>query len=617
MSPFTVDKRDIQFVLYEYLDVENRICKLPKFSEFDRETFDMVLETMTKLGTDLLAPLNKVMDREGLQFVDHQVITPPGYKEAYQALCENGLAAPANDAKWGGGGLPMTINTALTEILISASVAFAMTPGLTSAAGHVIEAYGTDAMRSTYLEKMFTGTWSGTMCLTESSAGSAVGDLKTKAKREGDHYLIEGEKIFISSGEHDLTENIVHLVLARIEGAPKGIRGVSLFLVPKFLVNEDGSIGEANNVVCGNIEHKMGIKGSPTCTMVLGADGPCKGWLIGEEHQGIRYMFLMMNEARIGVGMQGLSCAAGSYQEALQYAAERVQGVDVTEMKNVDARRVPIIEHPDVRRNLLTMKAFAEGMRALLYSSALYADLSLDSEDEQERTTAQNMLELITPICKAYCSDWGFHMTELGIQVLGGYGYTQEYPQEQYCRDCKIASIYEGTNGIQALDLLGRKVSGKGGLLFMTWLMRLNDFINDQQEHEAIGPFVKKLEAARDRLSETVMAFQQAGMGGDVYFPVLNATPFLEMFGHIALGYHLCAMGVIADKKLQEILAAAGAKDDAARAKVIEENPEAKFYDGKLHSMRYFVDTYLPKAIGIADTIRAGNRSPLEINFAV
>ncbi len=615
MSPYAIDKRDIQFVLYEYLDIENTICKLPDYSEFDRETIDMVLETMTKLCTDVISPLNTVMDREGLKFENNQVITPAGYKEAYQQLCENGLSAPSNNAELGGGGLPHLINTTLTEILVSASVAFAMTPGLTSAAAPVIEQYGTEELKNLYCEKMNTGVWGGTMCLTESSAGSAVGDLKTKAKRDGDSYLIEGEKIFISSGEQDLTENIVHLVLARIEGAPKGIKGVSLFLVPKFLVDSDGNVGEANNVVCGNIEHKMGIKGSPTCTMVFGSDGPCRGWLIGEENQGIRYMFQMMNEARIGVGMQGLGCAAGSYQEALQYATERVQGVDVKDMKDVDARRVPIIEHPDVRRNLLTMKAFSEGMRAMLYSAAFSADQALHAEDEEDRKKYHSMLELVTPICKAYCSDWGFHMTELGIQVFGGYGYTQEYPQEQYCRDAKIASIYEGTNGIQALDLLGRKVSGKGGLLFMTFLMRINDFINEQEGHETAGPFIKRLAEARDRLSQTVMSFQKAGMDGDMYFPVVNATPFLEMFGHIVMAYHLCEMAVVADAKLQAMYEEAGAKDDAAKAKLLDEHPDAAYYDGKIHSMRFFCDTYLPKAIGIAETIALGNRSPLDVRF--
>jgi alkylation response protein AidB-like acyl-CoA dehydrogenase len=617
MSPFAIDKRDIEFILYEYLDVEQSLCKLPKFSEFDRETFDLVIDTLIKLSNDVIAPLNTVMDRQGLKFENNQVITPEGYKEAYQQLCENGLTAPSNNPELGGGGLPLVINTALNEIMVSASLAFAMTPGLTSSAAHVIETHATAALRDLYCEKMFTGVWGGTMCLTESGAGSAVGDLKSKAKRDGDDYLIEGEKIFISSGDHDLTENIIHLVLAKIEGAPKGIKGVSLFVVPKFLVDDDGNMGQANNVVCGNIEHKMGIKGSPTCTMVFGADGPCRGYLIGEEHMGIRYMFQMMNEARIGVGMQGMSTAAISYQEALQYAAERVQGVDITEMRNVDADRIPIIMHPDVRRNLLTMKAFTEGMRAMLYGAAAFADQALYAQDEELKTNSMNMLDLITPICKAYCSDWGFHMTDLGIQVLGGYGYTQEYPQEQYCRDCKIASIYEGTNGIQALDLLGRKVSGKGGLLFMTYLMRINNFINEHEEHPTVGEYVKKLAASRDTLSQVVMKFQQAGMGGDLYGPILFATPFLEMFGHIVMSYLLCDMAVVADAKLNVILEKAGATEGDARAKLIDENPEAKFYDGKLHSMRFFVDTYLPKAQAIADSIEQDNRSPLEINFSV
>ena len=617
MSPYAVDKRDIHFVLFEYLNIVEKLCKYDIYSDFDRETLEMILETMIKFSGDVLSPLNVVMDREGLKFENNKVITPKGYKEAYQTLCENGLSAPSVNAELGGGGLPQIMNTALTEIMVSGSVSFAMTPGLSSSAGHVIEKYCTKDLVETYVEKLYTGHWAGTMCLTESGAGSAVGDLKTKAIPQGDHYHIEGEKIFITSGEHDLTENIVHLVLARIEGAEKGIKGVSLFLVPKFLVNEDGSVGQANNVLCGNIEHKMGIKGSPTCTMVFGADGPCQGWLIGEEHQGIKYMFQMMNEARIGVGVQGQATAAEAYQEALQYASERIQGVDVTQMRDVDAERIAIIKHPDVRRNLLMMKSFTEGMRSLLYTTAMFADISLFEPDDEKRMKYHNMLELLTPMCKAYCSDFGFRMTEIAIQVFGGYGYTQEYPVEQFCRDAKIASIYEGTNGIQALDLLGRKVSGKGGLLFMTFLMRMNDFVNDQENHEMAGPYVKKLADARDKLSQVVMGFQKAGMEGDFYYPVINATPFMEMFGHIVVSYLLLDMAVLADKKLNAIFKEAGASDDEAKAKIIEDNPDARFYAGKVHSMRFFVETTLPHIHAIAESIMSGDRSPLEINFPV
>ncbi|MBW2702613.1 MAG: acyl-CoA dehydrogenase [Deltaproteobacteria bacterium] len=611
---FAVDKRDIEFCLFEYLKMED-LFKTEKYADFDREAIEMVLDLTIKLATDKIAPLNIVMDREGIGFDKGKVTTPEGYKEAYQALCDAGLVAAAHNPEYGGMGLPHLMATAIGEIMSSASVAFAMNPGLGATAGEVIEVYGTEEMKKLYLEKLFTGEWGGTMCLTESGAGSAVGDLKTKAKKEGDHWLIEGEKIFISAGDHDLTDNIVHLVLARTEGAPKGIKGISLFAVPKVLVNDDGSLADANNVICGNIEHKMGIKGSPTCTMVFGADGPSHGWLIGEESKGIKYMFLMMNEARIGVGLQGQSTAAASYQEALQYAAERIQGVDIAKMKDVDAPRLPIIEHPDVRRMLLTMKAFTEGMRALLYSTAYFSDLMEVHEDENERKNYNSMMELMTPICKSYCSDYGFRMTELGIQILGGYGYTIEYPQEQYCRDAKIASIYEGTNGIQALDLIGRKMTAKGGLFFMTYLTRVNDFINSAKEHARLGEFAGKLEKARDSLVQVAMSVQQAGMSGDIYTPVLNATPFMDLFGTIVMAYHLLEMAVVADEKLEAIYAKAGAEDKEAQTKIIEENPEAKYYDGKLHSARFFIDAYLPHTMALAKTITSGNKSPLEIVF--
>jgi alkylation response protein AidB-like acyl-CoA dehydrogenase len=614
MSPFAIDKRDIQFCLFEYLDVE-QLCKLPKYSEHNRELFDMVIDEATKFAIDVLAPLNPILDEQGAKFDKGKVTLPKECHEVYNKFKEAGWVSPSGSPEFGGQGLPLVLNTSITEIQGSASMAFLMCPGLSRAAGHVVEISGTEDMKKKYLENLYTGEWGGTMCLTESSAGSAVGDLKSKAKKDGDSYLIEGEKIFISFGDHDLCENIVHLVLARTEGAPKGIKGISLFLVPKFLVNDDGSVGEFNHVSCSNIEHKMGINGSPTCTILFGDGGPSRGWLIGEECAGIRFMFQMMNEARIGVGLQGLGAASSSYQEALQYAIERVQGVDMKDMKDVDAPRVPIIKHPDIRRNLLTMKAFVEGMRALVYTTAKCGDLSVHAVDDEIKSHNKLMLDLLTPICKAYCSDWGFNMTSIGIQIFGGYGYTKEFPVEQYCRDAKIASIYEGTNGIQALDLLGRKVAGKGGAAFMTFLNHLNGFVDDNSEHSAVGPYVQKIAKTRDTLTQVVMHFQKVGMDGDFYYPLLHATPFLDMFGTLVMAYFLADMGVVADKKLSAIFEEAGASSDEDKLKVVDENPEAKYYDGKLHSMRFFIDTYLPHAHAIAETIQSGNRSPLDVNF--
>jgi alkylation response protein AidB-like acyl-CoA dehydrogenase len=577
MSPYTVDKRDINFCLYEYLGLEE-MCKLPKYSEFNRELFDMVIDEAIKFSVDVLAPLNIVLDREGVRYQDGMVRVPEACHQAYKKFCEGGWIAPSGDPEYGGQGLPLTLASAVGEIMLGASMAFQTTPGLTKVTGSLLETYGTEVTK-TYIEKLYSGVWSGTMCLTEPGAGSAVGDLKCKAIKDGDHYLIEGEKIFITGGDQDMTENILHLVLARVEGAPKGIKGVSLFLIPKIRINDDGTLAEPNNVACGGIEHKMGMHGSPTCSLIFGGDGPCHGYLVGEENQGIRFMFQMMNEARIGVGLQGL-CVS---------------------MKNVDAPRVPIIKHPDVKRMLLTMKAFSEGMRAMLYFSARCSDLSEHAKDDEEKQKWTQMLELLTPICKAYCSDYGYDMTTVGIQVLGGYGYCNEYPQEQYARDSKAASIYEGTNAIQALDLLGRKVAGKGGLAFMTFLNHLNVFLDEHAKHPTLSGYVEKLQKARDTLTGVVMHFQKTGTE-DPYYPILCATPFLEMFGHVVMSYFLLDMAILAEKKLS-----------ALPEGPIADSPEKTFYDGKLHSARFFIDTYLPKAAAIAETAHSGNRSPLEV----
>ena len=611
---FTVDKRDIQFCLFEYLDIES-LGKLEKYSEFNKEVYDMVLDEAMKVAVDFLDPLNSILDREGLKFEDGKVILPEKFHETYRKFCEGGWTAPSGSPDYGGQGLPMLMNTAVTGIQGAACMAFIMAPGLTRSAGHLIESNCSEEMKNRYMEKLYTGQWTGTMCLTESGAGSAVGDLKTKAIPDGDLYHIEGEKIFITFGEHDAAENIVHLVLARIEGAPAGIRGVSLFLVPKIRVNDDGSLGEFNNVTCSRIEEKMGIHGSPTCTIVFGDSGPCYGHLIGEANQGIRYMFQMMNEARIGVGLQGLGLAEAAYQEALQYARERIQGVDMKDMKDAAAPRVPIIRHPDVRRMLLNMKASIEGMRALLLMTARCADVALYSDDEQERNENKLLLDFFTPICKGYCSDQGFRMTNEALQVFGGYGYTKEYPVEQYLRDAKIASIYEGTNGIQALDLLGRKVAGKGAASFMTFLNMLNNWLEKNSAHPTLGDLVEKIAKARDALTQVVMTFQQKGAAGDFYYPLLHATPFLELCGILSVSYLLVDMALVAQEKLEQIEKEAGVSSDEQRRQQQQENPEARFYSGKLHSARFFCDTYLPHAQAIAECALSGNRSPLEIEF--
>ncbi len=614
MTEFAVDKRDIEFCLFEYLGLED-FSRYDRYKEFNRELYQMVIDESFKLAKEVMDPLNRILDREGLKYENGKVIMPEAFHDAYRQFCEGGWTAPSGAQEYGGQGLPLMVNTAVTGIQGGACMSMIMAPGLTRAAGHLIDTYCSKEIKDQYLEKLFSGKWTATMCLTEAGAGSAVGDLKTKAIPDGELYRIEGEKIFITFGEHDAADNIVHLVLARIQGAPKGIKGVSLFLVPKYRLDANGNPGEFNNVRCSRIEEKMGIHGSPTCTMVFGDGGPCLGMLIGEENQGIKYMFQMMNEARIGVGLQGLGLGEAAYQHALQYAHERIQGVDMKDMKNVDAPRVPIARHPDVRRMLLEMKALIEGMRALLYSTAKYADLSLVEPDEAKRKEAKLLLDFFTPICKGWCSDKGFDVTVMAVQVFGGYGYTREYPVEQYLRDAKIASIYEGTNGIQALDLLGRKVAGKGAASFMTFMNKLNGWLDESSSHPVFGDLVEKIARSRDDLTQMVMTFQKKGAEGDFYYPLLYATPFLEFCGTLSVAKMLTEMAMISHEKLEKL---AGGKLPADKEEIkalCEQNPEAKFYWGKIQSARYFVDRYLPQAHAICESALSGNTSPMDVLF--
>jgi hypothetical protein len=419
------------------------------------------------------------------------------------------------------------VGIAAAEMFVGACCSFTTYPGLTRGAANLIQSFGTPEQKKLFLENMYSGKWTGTMCLTEPQAGSAVGDIKTMAKKDGDHYLIQGTKIFITAGEHDLAENIIHAVLARTENAPPGVKGLSLFIVPKIRVNPDGSLGEPNDVNCGGIEHKMGIKGSATCTLNFGDEGKCHGYLLGQEGQGIQLMFQMMNEARLGVGLQGFALGNLAYLYALKYAKERIQGVEITRMKDPTAPRVPIIKHPDVRRMLMTMKAYTEGLRALIYRAAYYADLAKVATDPQEKEFCENMVDLMIPVVKAYSTDIAFRLTEWAIQIHGGYGYCGEYPVEQLCRDVKITSIYEGTNGIQAMDLVGRKLSLKKGALFLGWMKEINGFIEKYKNHGHLGSAVSQLEQAKNTLVNVARQFGKAAAGGDILFPMLHACPFL------------------------------------------------------------------------------------------
>ncbi|MCB9477696.1 MAG: acyl-CoA dehydrogenase [Deltaproteobacteria bacterium] len=619
MQHYLVDSRDVDFTLYEWLNI-GQLAKNPRMQEvgFDEDVAKETLKTALKFAQERLASVWKEMDKAGVKFEDGKVTLPESVKKVFAEFTEAGLMALPANPEYGGFGMPSSLNIAAIEFATGANVAFGMYAELTFGAAHIFEKFGDEHMRKTYVEKMYAGQWCGTMCLTEAGAGSDVGALKTKAIPQGDGtYKIEGSKIFISGGDHDLAENIIHPVLARIEGAPAGIKGVSMFLVPKYLVNEDGSIGEFNDVNTGNVEHKMGIKGNATCVLNFGEGGNCKGWLVGEPNKGIVYMFQMMNEARLMVGMQGMAIAATAYMNALKYAKERVQFTHVRDMAKSDAPRVEIIEHPDVRRMLMHQKAVTEGMRALLYRTAFYIDMSTMAETDEEKEHYSDLVELLIPICKAFCSDEGFECTEHAIQTYGGYGFIAEYPVEQYMRDVKIASLYEGTNGIQALDLLGRKLPAKGGRMAMRYMQEYGKFLDALKGHRTLGGMHAKLERAQNELAQTVMGFQMSmkAEGNKMFVPILNATPFLEAMGHVTLSWLLCDQAIMAQDKLDAICDEKGtAKDDlAAVRKLAEENDDVKYYFGKVQSAKWYVENRLPHAFAIFETIGDADTSALDV----
>ncbi len=615
MPQYAIDRRDIDFVLYEQLGIE-KLFKFPKYHDHSRELYDAVLEQAEKFAREVLFPTNAKGDREGCTWSPEGVRTPSGFKAAYEAFRAGDWLSIGADPEFGGQGLPYAITTAVMEMFTAANAAFVMYPGLAIAAANLLAKFGTKWMKETVVPRLYRGEWGGTMALTEPQAGSAVGDLTTRAVPNGDHYLIEGNKIFISCAEQDLTDNIIHLVLARIPGDPPGTKGISIFLVPKVdFDRETGELRRRNDVKCTGIEHKMGINGSATCSLALGENGACKGYLIGEPRQGMKIMFTMMNEARIACGLQGEAIAGIAYQNALAYAKERVQGYDPEQWDAPNPERVRIVRHPDVRRMLLDMKATSEGLRALLLFAAFHVDCAHAHPDENVRRDSAALIELLTPICKAYASDQAFRVTETAIQVLGGYGYIKEYGVEQYCRDAKIASIYEGTNGIQALDLLGRKLPMRGGQVFMGYLATLGSFIESAPQDPELGPCYRALASARDRLGEVAMKFMMMGQGGDRLYPMLSATPFLELFGTIAVGHLLLDQAQIAHPKLQAILERCEADTPEEQHAVCRDDPEAHFYSGKVAAAKFWCARKLPFVHAIGKGILSEDRSPLAAIF--
>jgi len=607
------DRRDVDFVLYEQLGLET-ILENEKFTDLNKKTIDLIITEARKLALKEILPTNAPGDRKGCTFADGVVKVPEEFHRAFELYREGEWITMIDDPSVGGQGLPITAAAAIGEYLTGANCAFSMYPGLCHGAGKLVELFGTAEQRELYLEKMYAGQWGGSMLLTEPGAGSDVGALETTAVDNGDGtYSISGSKIFITGGEQDLTENIIHPVLARIEGAPEGTKGISLFLVPKIRVNADGGLGEPNDVVCTGLEEKMGIHGSSTCSLTLGGKGGCIGTLLGETNKGMRAMFHMMNEARLGVGIQGMSMGGAAYQFALHYAKERKQGKNLLRMMDPEAPQVAIVEHPDVRRMLLWMKAYVSGMRSFIYYVGRCFDIAETSADPVERERYEGLIEVLTPVVKAYCSDRAFDVCTQAVQVYGGYGYTGEYPVEQYLRDCKITSIYEGTNGIQAMDLLGRKMGMQKGLYFMTLLEEMQKTIGRAREYPELTDLAASVETAVNRLGEVALDLGQTAMSPRVLTAFAYAKPFLDITGEVVMAWMHLWRALAAQPKLEKLVAGL---DDVARDKKLAKNKNAIFYNGQIKTARYFLKAMLPEALGKMDGIAAADDAVMEIDVA-
>jgi alkylation response protein AidB-like acyl-CoA dehydrogenase len=610
MAQVIADRRDVDFVLYEQFDAA-ALCRHASFAAFNRKTFDMIIDEARQLAVKEILPTLVEGDRAGLIFKDGQVHVPECFRRPHKLFVEGEWTALTADPDLGGQGLPHLVAQAVTDYHLGANYAFTLFGFGCVGAGEMIEIFGTETQKDLFLKKMYTGQWAGTMVLTEPEAGSDVGALTTSARKLPDGtYAITGNKIFISGGEHDMTENIIHPVLARIEGAPAGTKGISLFIVPKIWVNSDGSLGDANDVVCTGIEEKMGIHASPTCSLAFGGKGQCRGLLLGEENKGMKVMFHMMNAARLLVGAIGSTSASAAYLYALNYARERKQGRDLEKTFEPDAPQVPIIRHPDVRRMLMWMKAHVDGMRSFIYFGAHLLDKINCAADQEERAHHQGLLDLLTPVLKAYCTDRGFEVCSEAVQVYGGYGYTREYPVEQLMRDVRIASIYEGTNGIQAMDLLGRKIGMENGKVFMNFMGEVRQAVERAREFERLADLADKLEKALQRLGDTALHLGQAAMSAQFRTAFAHAAPFQEVMGDVIMAWMLLWRASVAVPPLEKLLA--GLEVDARQEK-IETHKNAAFYHGQIQSATYFINSLLPVTHGKMDAIMAAEPAVVDM----
>ena len=589
MSHFKINQKDVFFILKEQLNY-GTLGSLDRYEGLNEKTFDMLITEALKFARGVVDPLQEIGEQYGVKFEDGKVTCPPEFKTAFKQYGEDGWTAAVRDPEYGGQGFPNMMRIVINDLMYGACQSFNMAPSLTHGAAHLIESFATKELKQRFIPKMFDGTWAGTMCLTEADAGSNLAALQTTAYPVEDHYKIKGSKIFISWGDHDLAENIIHLVLARMEGAPAGVKGISLFVVPKMKLNPDDSIAGPNDVLCGGVEKKLGLHASPTCVLNFGNNDDCIGYLCGEANRGLAHMFQMMNAARINTGVSGMALASTAYQNALEYAKGRAQGRDIAGRKPGD---VPIIDHPDVRRMLLWMKAMVDGMRSMIYAGAFWQDCALELPEGDEKQHYANLLDFMTPIIKAYCSDMGFRVCETAIQCLGGYGFCKEYPLEQYLRDAKIMSLYEGTNGIQSMDLMGRKMRINNGGPFMAYRNEIEKFCRENLDHPQLGNHVNALSQVFAKLTAVAM-YMKDQMNSDPLQWASNTYPALIAFGEVTTTWRLLDMAAIA-------------------ARAIEKGKQKNFYTGKILQATYFADVTLPHTLATMDNALREGREVVDM----